>query len=314
MKEETKSSHAHPVIEALLDTGKVFPARYLTFFSDIAEQDLTALRSAWPQVSVQRKISLLTDLEAIMEADSLIACDALAMFALGDEDPHVRSHAISLLWECENLQLVGIFGEMLEKDPSDLVQVSAATGLGRFVLMSELDEVPDSAGRQAVMLLKKRQAQNPRKELQQEILMALAYTGGAEISSQIEKAYNDDDRSWRLAAVIAMGRTADDRWEDHVLESIDSGSLPIQSEAVKAAGEIELDSARVPLLEMLEYGISDLEVRLHVIWALARIGGEDVRSAIQGLLDDAENDEEIEVIELALEHLDFLEELPDLDF
>jgi hypothetical protein len=64
---------------------------------------------------------------------------------------------------------------------------------------------------------------------------------------------------------------------------------------------------------MLESGISDFELRLHVIWALARIGGEDVKESIQALLDEADDEEEIDVIEMALEHLEFSEELPDLD-
>jgi hypothetical protein len=55
-----------------------------------------------------------------------------------------------------------------------------------------------------------------------------------------------------------------------------------------------------------------LELRLHAIWALARIGGEDVKETLQALLDEADDEEEIEVIEMALEHLEFSEELPDL--
>jgi hypothetical protein len=46
---------------------------------------------------------------------------------------------------------------------------------------------------------------------------------------------------------------------------------------------------------------------------LARIGGEDVKEGIQALLDEADDEEEIDVIEMALEHLEFSEELPDLD-
>lgn len=307
------TSTLQSVLEALLNTDRVFPPRLLTFFSDISEKDLLAVREIWGQVSVERKQSLLADLEVLMEADSLLCCDELAKFALADQDPQIRSRAVSLLWECEDPRLIKKLDAMLHNDPDPTVQVSAAAGLGRFVLLGELDEIPESVSRQALTSLKNRQSQNSPKELQQEILKSLAYTGSAEVSRRIEAAFADKEPSWRLAAIIAMGRSADERWEDQVLESLNSPISAIQNEAIKAAGDIELESARQPLLDMLDEGVPDLETRLHLAWALARIGGEDVKPALQTLLDEAQDEEEIDVIEMALEHLEFSEELPDLD-
>jgi hypothetical protein len=50
-----------------------------------------------------------------------------------------------------------------------------------------------------------------------------------------------------------------------------------------------------------------------VIWSLAKIGGEEVRETLEKLLEDAESDDEAEIIEMALEHLAFNDELPSLD-
>jgi len=55
------------------------------------------------------------------------------------------------------------------------------------------------------------------------------------------------------------------------------------------------------------------ELRLHVIWALAHIGGENVKETLQALLEKAHDNEEADVIERALDLLEFSEELPDLD-
>ncbi len=311
--QDNSSILVKPVVEALLDINHVFPARYLSFFSDISEKGLQAVRKAWPKVAVERKISLLSDLETLMEADSLLCFDEMAKFALEDNDPHVRSRAISLLWESKESRFVEALAEMLNNDPSKLVQVSAAAGLGRFILLGELDEIPEKSFELALSTLRKKDLETPYKEIQQEILKSLAYTGSPEIERQIERAYADPDLTWQLAAIIAMGRTADERWELSILESMNSQIIAIQNEAVKAAGEIELESARLPLLGMVETGIADLELRLHVVWALARIGGEDVKTALHQLLEEADDDEEINVIEMALDHLDFSEELPDLD-
>jgi HEAT repeat protein len=301
------------VIDALLDVDHIFPARYLPFFSDISEQGFNAVREVWPRVAVERRVSLLSDLELAMESDSLLSFDTLAKFALNDDEPNVRSQAISLLWESDDPAYLDILVEILDSDPSTLVQVSAAAGLGRFVLMGELDEIPPRLHKLAISSLRESQTGELSKDVQQEILKSLAYTGSTEINRQIEQAHADPDPTWKLAAVIAMGRTADERWESKVLKEMDSNITAIQNEAVKAAGEIELETARIPLLDMLESGISDFELRLHVIWALARIGGEDVKESIQALLDEADDEEEIDVIEMALEHLEFSEELPDLD-
>lgn len=312
-QEKDTPTLVQPVIDALLDIDHVFPARYLPFFSDISEQGFKAVREAWPLIPVERRISLLSDLELAMESDSLLSYDTLAKFALNDDEPNVRSRAISLMWESDDPDFLDSLVEILESDPSDLVQVSAAAGLGRFVLMGELDEIPCRLLKTAVSSLQKKQAGKPSKVVQQEILKSLSYTSSIELNQQIEQAHADPDLTWKLTAVIAMGRTADDRWESKVLREMESNTTAIQNEAVKAAGEIELESARLPLLDLLESGISDLELRLHVIWALARIGGEDVRESLQALMEEADDEEEIDVIEMALEHLEFSEELPDLD-
>jgi HEAT repeat protein len=312
-QERDNSTLVQSVIDALLDVDHIFPARYLPFFSDISEQGFNAVREVWPRVAVERRISLLSDLELAMESDSLLSFDTLAKFALNDDEPNVRSQAISLLWESDDPAYLDILVEILDTDPSTLVQVSAAAGLGRFVLMGELDEIPPRLHKLAISSLRESQTGELSKDVQQEILKSLAYTGSTEVNRQIEQAHADPDPTWKLAAVIAMGRTADERWESKVLKEMDSNITAIQNEAVKAAGEIELETARIPLLDMLESGISDFELRLHVIWALARIGGEDVKESIQALLDEADDEEEIDVIEMALEHLEFSEELPDLD-
>jgi len=311
--EKDKATLVQPVIDALLDVSHVFPARYLPVFSDISEQGFKAVREAWPRVAVERRISLLSDLELATEADSLLSFDTLAKFALDDDEPNVRSRAISLMWESDDPVFLDSLIEILDSDPSDLVQVSAAAGLGRFILMGELDEIPKRLLELAVSSLQKKLSSKPSKVVQQEILKSLAYTGSKDVNRQIEKAYADPDPTWKLTAVISMGRTADERWESNVLRDMESNVIAIQNEAVKAAGEIELESARLPLLDMLESGISDLELRLHVIWALARIGGEDVKESLQALIEEADDEEEIDVIEMALEHLEFSEELPDLD-
>jgi hypothetical protein len=50
-----------------------------------------------------------------------------------------------------------------------------------------------------------------------------------------------------------------------------------------------------------------------IIWSLSQIGGEDVRTYLETLLDEANDDEMVELIEDALLNLDFTEDSEGFD-
>ncbi len=66
------------------------------------------LKKSWPEVSTRRKHTLLEDLEDLAEADTLTSFDDLARTLLDDPDPEVRTRAIRLLWECEDVKLIPV--------------------------------------------------------------------------------------------------------------------------------------------------------------------------------------------------------------
>jgi HEAT repeat protein len=202
---------------------------------------------------------------------------------------------------------------MLEHDPDETVQLSAAEALGRFVLLGELEEIPSRIAKSVNECLFLVFSNHPAKKIQQEILKSLSFANLPEITKMITSRIDDPDQSWQLAALIAMGRSADERWEKSILRMLKNPNLPHQIEAVRSAGELELHTARPILLEMLENTIRDEDLRYQVIWSLAKIGGEEVRETLEKLLEDAESDDEAEIIEMALEHLAFNDELPSLD-
>ncbi len=63
--------------------------------------------------------------------------------ALKDPLSPVRELGIRLLWECEDHSLVKVFLNLLTNDPDLQVQASAASALGRFIYLGELDEFPE---------------------------------------------------------------------------------------------------------------------------------------------------------------------------
>ena len=91
-----------------------------------------------------------------------------------------------------------------------------------------------------------------------------------------------------------------------------SDDSDIQAEAIRAAGELELPSARRPLLNLLEDENTDSDVRDAAIWSLSKIGGEGVREVLETLLDATEDEDEIEFLENALDTLTFTEDMGQL--
>jgi len=313
MKESIDPVPIEDILNALKDINHPFPSHFLPYFSDISEANLAEIIRIWEQLAVKRKVNLLADLERAMEGDTLLAFDDIARFALKDNDPNVRRKAIELLWESEDSGLAVEFSDLLKHDPDETVQLSAAEALGRFVLLGELDEIPSRIAKEVREVLLHVLSIHPTKKIQQEIIKSLSYANLPEIGKEIDARFKDPDPTWQLAAIISMGRSANERWEESILKMLKNPSLPHQIEAVRSAGELELASARQILLEMLNNNIQDEDLRYQAIWSLAKIGGDEVRETLEKILEDTDSDDEADIIELALEHLSFSDELPSLD-
>jgi len=301
------------LIATLLENSQPFPAQYLHIFSDITSADLEAIKKAWPQVAVKRKINLLQDLESLMEADTLVSCDDFARFALQDEDPNVRAQAIKLLWECEDTRLIAIFGDLLTHDANEVVRAAAADALGKFILLGELDEIPARLFKRAFDVLFSSYSSELFEGVQQQILRSLSYLSDERIHPLIQAAYASHSKPWRIAALESMGHSADDRWKADILDMLHSTDEDFQYEAIRAAGEIELKAAKSTLLDMLSDESQNSDLHDQLIWALSKIGGKDVREKMHELLENTDDEEEIDVLEMALDNLDLSEDDPSLE-
>jgi HEAT repeat protein len=310
------------VVDALLDESKPFPARYLHLFSDLESADLKKLTKAWPQASPRRKHTLLEDLEDLAEVDTLTSFDDLARSLLADADPQVRTRAIRLLWECEDAKLIPVYLNILNNDEDVEVRAAAANALGQFVYMGELDKIPAELHHKIEDQLLEATTSAKETLVRRRALESLGYSGREEVIPLIEAATRERDPDWMVSALFAMGRSCDNRWRKQVLSQLRSPGEDIRSEAIHAAGELELESARPVLLDIIE-DEEDLEVRRELIWALSRIGGEGVHAKLEELHEIEEDDEEADFIEEALNTLSFSEDMggfslfdvdPEVDF
>jgi HEAT repeat protein len=297
------------VLDALLSDRPDFPRRYLQELSDLGPTELKTLLDVWPRVKPSRKLTLLEELDALAETDTLVSFDDLARALLTDPEPDVRTRAIRLLDEYENPKVVPSFLDMLKNDPDTNVRAEAANALHLFVDLGELEEIPENIYHQVEDALLASAASEDESRVRRTALEALGYSSRPEVTTLIESAFHREDPAWQASSLVAMGRSADERWDEEVTRSLVHVNDRIREAAVQAAGELSLQSARPLLLKLLGEEEED-SVLNAIIWSLSQIGGEDVRTYLENLLDAVEDDDEqMAFLEEALDNLAFTEDL-----
>jgi HEAT repeat protein len=276
------------IIDALLDLNNTFPPKYLHRFSDISPMDLSSLQKVWNLIVASRKVTLLEDLEAISDSDTLTSFFDVGRLALTDNFAPVRELGIRLLWESEEHSLVKVFLKMLNNDPDINVQAAVASALGRFINLGELDVIPGEE-RDAIeqALIPKFDKSNPQL-LRRRAIESLGYSSTPAIDKLIKKAYSESDKAMVASALFAMGRSANDAWAEIIISNLQNQNV------------------REEILELLDDEGLDLDVFLAAIWSLSQIGGPGVQEKLEALAEDPDMDDEtIELIESAAENLDF---------
>ena len=301
------------VLDALLSDRPDLPRRYLQEFSDLGPLELKNLLDVWPRVKPGRKLTLLEQLDALADTDTLVSFDELALALLSDPEPDVQTRAIRLLDEYEKPKVVPSFLDMLKNDPELDVRAEAANALHLFVDLGELEEIPEDIYHQVEDALLASAASEDESRVRRTALESLGYSSRPEVTTLIELAFHREDPAWQASSLTAMGRSADERWDEEVTHSLVHVNDNVRKAAVQAAGELSLQPARPILLKMLGEE-EDADILNAVIWSLSQIGGEDVRTFLESLLDALEeDDEQVAFVEEALDNLAFTEDLERFD-
>jgi len=301
------------VRDALLNNETPFSAGLLYFFSDISQEDLERLTEVWPKVRVQRRRALLEDMEKLAEADTLLFFDHFATSCLEDEDPVARATAIRLLWQSQNEDLVPLLLKRMVEDPESIVRAAAATGLGMYVYLGELEEIKTATYEDLLQKLIQTHLSSDDVLVRRRALEALGNASHSDIPDFIQVAYDTNNEDWLQSALFAMGRSNDQRWIKPVVHMLDHPDPMVQYEAVRAAGELEAQEARDMIFDLLDTGIDDQDLLFAAIWSLTKIGGGGIRKLIEMSLEETNDPEEQQFLEEALENLDFSEQVNAFD-
>lgn len=297
----------HDLLAALLDESTPLNPRYLYRLSDLEAGELDLFTQTWSRLPLWRRQALLEDLEELGAADDLLSFESIGRHAVNDDDPRVRTLAVHLLWEFENQDLIPIFLNLLKDDPAMEVRAAAATALGQFVYMGEIDELDPGIMSSLVEHLLQAINHDQADLVRRKALESLSFSSRPEVSPLIEQAFSSQNKDWMASALLAMGRSMDQRWETTVLAMLQDRRPVLRAEAARAAGEMELAEAVPALIDLTQD--SEAEVRFAAIWSLSQIGGEDARQTLERLMRSAADDDEADFLETALDNLAFTDGL-----
>ena len=306
-------SSIHDLIKALMDIETPFPARLLYQFSDMPADDLQVLATAWLSIPVMRRRAVLQDLLELSEHDDLLMFENIGRIALQDGDAECEVSGIDLLLEVGDPKLVPTFLRMLSAaDEADFVRAAAANALGLYVYLGELEELKAETHHQIEDALLLAYGKDPSDLVRRRALESLGFSSREEVPPLLRFASAKDSEEWLESALFAMGRSADQQWESLVLEHLDHDNPDVKGQAIHAAGELYLTSARVRLLKQVDRE-KDEYLRSEMIWALSQIGGEGIEEKFERLLAMTDDDEEANLLEEALDKLNFTNEAANLD-
>ncbi len=297
--DERESRGEKPSLEttmSILKSADITDARLYYGLSDLSIDEVRQLKPMWEALPDEARRRLTRELVELSEANFDLTYNALGRLALLDDDAEVRAAAIEVLWEDDTPDLMNQLVEMSHGDEAPVVRAAALSALGRFILLGELEEFPETeavkAQDAAISALS-----NPDEEVEvrRRALEAIANCSHEIVDSAIEEAYESHERLMNISAVFAMGRTCDEKWSEQVMRELDSADPEMRYEAARAAGELMLIDA-VPALSRMAFE-NDRELQDTAIWALGEIGGKEASRVLNTLAENARQDGDDDLVE-----------------
>ena len=282
----------------------------LAELSDLDAERLDGFALTWQDLSPGRRHALLEDLGSLSNEKIELTFEAINRVALDDSDPAVRQQAIENLWESEDPALVGSLINLLNDDPVPEVRGAAGKALGVYVFIVETREFDPGIQlrlEEALLLAARSDVNDVVRDL---CLRSLGYSSRPEVPALIEGAYATQDEFRVASALRAMAHSANASWGEHVMAHLHDGFPIIRLEAVRAAGQIELNEGVPDLIELLED--VDVSIRRAAMWSLGQIGGSRASETLNSLAEQEMDEIEQATLHDAIDNLAFGEGALDL--
>jgi HEAT repeat protein len=280
---------------SLSDSGQPLLSSKLAELSKLNAQELALFERAWKNIEPRRRRQIMYRLVELAEENFELDFDDIFKNRLRDEDADVLSKAIEGLWENEETSLIDPLIKLLEPENTEKVQATAATALGKFAMLAELEKLrPQQKTKVCRALLGVIDDKSRTVEIKRRALEAAAPLSLPQMERAIAQAYKSGVHRLKTSAVFAMGKNCDPRWLPVLIKELASADAEIRYEAASACGELGEREAAPYLSELTRD--PDVDVQLAAIQALGKIGGPEAKDCLERCLTDAN-----EAIQLAAE-------------
>ena len=281
--EPTASLLVQEVIADLGNSAQPLRNSRLVGLSNLNSAELEILEQAWASIEPQRRQQIIHRLVEMAEDNFELNFDGIFRNCLKDQDAEVRSKAIEGLWESEDASLIDPLVNLLEQDSSENVQAAAATALGKFAMLAELEKLHSRyISKICLALLGVIDDKNRVVEVRRRALEAAAPLSLLEVEKAIRKAYQSRNRDLQISAIYAMGNSGNQEWLPILLRELSSADAEIRYEAAGACGELGEGEAIPYLIGLI--GDPDTEVQVATLRALGKIGGSKAKECLQQCL------------------------------
>ena len=250
----------------------------------------------WPKEAGKFFLMILRDVQA-EESDRILAAELAGDFTVvNDEHAEALLSIVSTTDETEDLRGVAVvaLGPALECayvdgfDDADFSLISEAT----------YRNIQES-------LLRLYGNSDVPKEVRRRILEASVRAPEEWHHDAVRTAYSSDNESWKLTAVFCMFYIRG--FDDQILEALNSEDEEIHYQAVRAAGNWEVDAAWSHIAGLATAEDTDKHLLLAAIEAMAIIRPPDSAEILRSLTESDDQD----IVDAAFEAMAMTEELSD---
>lgn len=278
-----------PIEGTIADLGnsnKPLLSSKLAKLSNLNPEELGFLERVWTTIEPKRRRQVVSRLVELAENDFELNFDSIFKNCLGDQDAEVRSKAIEGLWENEEPSLINPLINLLGQDSSEKVQATAATALGKFIMLAEHKKLRSChVSKVCQALLTAIGDKSKPIEVKRRALEATSPISLPQVERAITEAYQSHNPKLRVSSIYAMGKSCNPSWLPILLKELGSADAEMRYEAAGACGELGEEEAAPQLIKLAND--PDIELQLAAIRALGKIGGTEAKNCLEQCLDDS---------------------------
>jgi hypothetical protein len=246
----------------------------VALLSDLDRRDVEHLAARWPDILPELRLGIIALALDLTTNRIDLDFQRLAYIAIEDHVPGIREAGFYALNDLGGRETATRIAIALEKETNAAVVAAAASAAAPYVLQYVLQQLDDQTGRRLVATLRAHATQTglPAESLAS-LVTALATVDEPWVEELVRDASASEERDLQVAAVVAMGRTANDEWLEFLEEQLQDDDVDMRRSAATAMGEIGSEAA----VEMLAPLLDDesVDVVAATLVALGDIGGEE---------------------------------------